>query len=154
MIEYKQGNLLDVTQGIIVHGCNQQYVFGAGVALAVRQKYPKCYEQYKDPYERLYLGRVIWYDHSDADESSELFIANAITQEHYGTNKRHVNYAAIVGCFEEVFAKARAYDYDVHFPKIGAGLAGGDWDIIEQLINDCDPYDKVKKTCWVLPENK
>ena len=107
--------------------------------------------EYKN--SRLHLGKIIWYDHSYVDDSSYLLIANAITQKYYGSDKRHVNYSAVVSCFEEALSKARAYDYDLHFPKIGAGLAGGDWNIIEQLINDCDPDDKVKKICWVLPEN-
>jgi hypothetical protein len=34
--------------------------------------------------------------------------------------------------------------------EVGAGLGGGDWNIIEQLINDCDPEDTVTKICWVL----
>lgn len=152
-IEYRKGNLLDVTEGIIVHGCNAQGVMGSGVALAVKKKYPECYDIYtRVP---LSLGEVVWYDASTDynDPPHELWIANAITQEFYGTGKRYVNYAAIAECFKKVFRNAKALRagyHDVHFPKIGAGLGGGDWSIIEQIINDCDPYDKVKKICWEL----
>ncbi len=149
MIEYKKGNLLDVTEGIIIHGCNAQGVMGSGVALAVKEKYPTAYKDYVAEYEyrsKLDIGNTVksWV-------SEDLMIINAITQDKYGRdNKRYVNYAAIVRCFDEAISYARAYQYDLHFPKIGAGLGGGDWNIIEQLINDCDPEDKVKKICWEL----
>lgn len=147
-IEYRKGNLLDVTEGIIVHGCNARGVMGSGVALAVKKKYPECYDIYSG--SDLELGNVVWYC-----VSRELWIANAITQEFYGTDKRHVNYSAIAETFNEVLRNAiksvyPRYPMEVHFPKIGAGLGGGDWSIIEQIINDCDPYDKVNKICWEL----
>ena len=145
-IEYRKGNLLDVQSGIIVHGCNAQGVMGSGVALAVRQKYPECFNAYANA--DLHLGLVVWHY-----ENENLWIANAITQDFYGTDKRHVNYAAIAFCFEHVFKNAiygSSTPFEVHFPKIGAGLGGGDWNIIEQIINDCDPKDRVKKICWEL----
>lgn len=144
MIEYRKGNLLDVKSGIIIHGCNAQGVMGSGVALAIKQKYPQVYKDYKQ--ERLYLGQSIrtWVD-------DELLVISAITQHNYGRDgKRYVNYVAIANVFSEAIVTAYAYDYVLHFPKIGAGLGGGDWSIIEQLINDCDPTDKVKKICWEL----
>lgn len=151
MIEYKEGNLLDVKQGIIVHGVNAQGVMGAGVALAIKKKYPKAYEEYLVSYNtgNLYLGSSQMVE---VLEDQLLTICNACTQEYYGTDKRQVNYAALCMCFTSIFRTARIYKETVHFPKIGAGLAGGDWDIIEQLINDCDPHDRVKKVCWTLPD--
>lgn len=50
-IIYKKGNVLDTTDRYIVHGCNSRKVMGSGVALAIRQKYPKAYEDYKNELE-------------------------------------------------------------------------------------------------------
>lgn len=155
MIKVNKGNLLDVTSGIIVHGCNAQGVMGSGVALAIKQKYPDCYAAYKRNYDNdgLYLGDVVWYNHSkhSNDIDDRLYIANAITQENYGQDgKRYVSYKAIVECFSEVIVYARSMSCKIHLPLIGAGLGGGDWSIIEQLIDDCDPYDNVSKNLWVL----
>ena len=36
MIQYKKGDLLSVTKGIIAHGCNAQGVMGSGVALQIK----------------------------------------------------------------------------------------------------------------------
>ena len=147
MIEYVKGDLMDVTGGIILHGCNAQGVMGSGVALAVKKRYPGAYQAYAET--ALYLGSTVWYDAEDT-HGVPLFIANCVTQGNYGKDgKRYVNYAAIAKCFTEVFSKAWCYSYPVYFPKIGAGLGGGDWNIIEQIINDCDPEDRIKKICVI-----
>lgn len=153
MIEYKRGNLLSVTKGIIVHGANAQGVMGSGVAKAIREKYPECYDAYYIQYISygLSLGDVVWWASNDSPVlSGTLFIANGITQNLYGTDKRHVNYVAVALVFKEVIRQAKATNLEVHFPKIGAGLGGGRWDIIEEIINDCDPDNRVNKTCWIL----
>lgn len=144
MIEYKKGNLLDVTEGIIVHGCNAQGVMGSGVALGIRNKYPAAYRAYMDNTRCLGSSSKEWV-------TDDILVINGITQEFYGRDgKRYVNYAAICKVFEEAVSAARCYSYTLNFPKIGAGLGGGDWNIIEQIINDCDPHDKVQKICWEL----
>ena len=153
MIEYKRGNLLSVSSGIIVHGCNAQGVMGSGVAKAIREEYPDCYNKYRNKYEKtgLVLGDIVWWA-SDKYSAvfDTLFIANGITQHLYGTDKRQVNYVAVADVFKQVIRQAKATNLEVNFPKIGAGLGGGDWNIIEEIINDCDPEDRVKKTCWIL----
>ena len=152
MIEYKKGNLLDVTEGVIVHGCNMKGVMGSGVALAIRNKYPECYKKYQGQLEApifdLRLGDIIWWN----DGKSNLFIANGLTQESFGRdpNVRYANYTAIANVFRMIMITNQGFASDIHFPKIGAGLGNCDWNIIEQLINDSDPHDKYRKVCWVL----
>lgn len=117
---------------------------GSGVALAVKTKYPQAYKAYLE--NNKYLGST-----SKEWVTDDILLINGITQKFYGKDgKRYVNYSAICEVFNEAVMQARAYDYSLNFPKIGAGLGGGDWKIIEQLINDCDPEDRVKKICWVL----
>lgn len=149
MIEYRKGNLLDVQSGIIVHGANARGVMGSGVALAVKNKYPGAYDIYKK-YEQvigeLTLGTVSWYP-----VNQQLVICNAITQQFYGYDgKRYVNYWALGKVFTEIFVAAKEMNAIVHFPKIGAGLGGGDWNIIEQILNDVPLSENVKQICWEL----
>lgn len=144
MIEYRQGNLLDVTEGVILHGCNTQRVMGSGVALAVKQKYPEAYQAYID-------GSMCLGSTSREWVLDDLLVINGITQEFYGRDgKRYVNYAAICEVFKPAIFAAWCHNYTLNFPKIGAGLGGGSWQIISQLINDCDPENKVRKICWEL----
>lgn len=147
MIHVIKGDLLEQTTGIIAHGCNMQGVMGSGIAKQIKEKYPSSFQAYRNlfTFRGLKGGTVFFYD-----ESTDLIIANAITQEFYGTDKRYVNYAWLVTAFMSILAAAKSQGMTVKFPMIGAGLAGGDWNIIEQLINDCDPKDAVRKELYVL----
>ena len=133
-----KGDLLDVTNGIIVHGCNAHGVMGSGVANAVRRKYPGAYEIYREAYNEglLKLGTVVYYQ-----VTTELVIANAITQQNFGGDgKRYVSYDAVDNCMRtiahdlntDLFGKD--FPKVVHMPLIGAGLGGGDWDVIYQIV--------------------
>lgn len=145
-MSYLKGNLIHVNKGIIVHGCNAKGVMGAGVALAIMNKYPEAYSTYADHVtnHKELLGSVAWYEHN-----SDLLIANAITQQHVGTDKRQVDYEAIAKCFEKVYALAIKENREVFFPKIGAGLGGGDWKIISTIIENVDGAYQVYKYCVV-----
>ncbi len=63
--------------------------------------------------------------------SKNKVILNCITQEFYGKdNKRYVSYDAVDECMQEL----NIYE-EIAMPKIGAGLGGGDWSVIEAIIN-------------------
>ncbi len=77
----KTGNLMDVTEGHIVHGCNAQGVMGSGVALAVKNKYPGAFDDYRAIYEDEGLELGLPYPYMP---TPNLVIWNAITQEWFG----------------------------------------------------------------------
>lgn len=147
-----QGNLLDITEGIIVHGCNCRGVMGSGVAKAVRDKYPGVYKNYRFEFENygLKLGKIqanapkTLFDfvvdrgaYLCSELPAKLVVVNALTQETYGrdANVQYVSYEALEQCFAAVRRLALNTGLPVYFPKIGAGLGGGDWRIIEGIIN-------------------
>jgi O-acetyl-ADP-ribose deacetylase (regulator of RNase III) len=136
----KFGNLLQVTNGHIVHGCNAQGVMGSGVALAVKNKYPLAFKDYRQHYDGrgLVLGQAY-----PVAVSTDLVIWNAVTQNLYGTGIRQVSYDAIATCFEQVNADllvSTAGTKEVHIPFIGAGLGGGSWPIISAIIEETMDY--------------
>jgi O-acetyl-ADP-ribose deacetylase (regulator of RNase III) len=138
MITTKTGNLMNVKQGHIVHGCNAQGVMGSGVALAVKQTYPQAFVDYRKEYETrgLILGKAY-----PTIVSPDIMVWNAITQENFGGVKRNTSYDAIQTCFEqiEMFIKAThlnrpGFSDQIHIPMIGAARGGGDWEIIKTII--------------------
>lgn len=147
MIEYRKGNLLDVTRGVIIHGCNSHGVMGSGVALAVKNKYPDVYDEYREQCELRVGDRTLLGDTILFEVSGVLAIANIITQKDYGTYQRQVNYGAIARGFADLEAY---YTPGVvfHFPKIGAGLGGGDWEVISEIIEHMCPNRSL--VCWEL----
>jgi O-acetyl-ADP-ribose deacetylase (regulator of RNase III) len=45
-----------------------------------------------------------------------------------------IRYDAVGKCLAKVAAKAKELGASVHMPRIGCGLAGGRWEVIEPLI--------------------
>jgi O-acetyl-ADP-ribose deacetylase (regulator of RNase III) len=152
-MQTKIGNMLDVKTGLMVHGCNCIGVMGAGVALSVKNKWPKVFHCYRENFDNhperpstWYLGRIqtIWVDYN-------LAVVNAFTQDGIGMHKQQVDYDALYQCFEKVSALAMVDNLPVHFPLIGCGYAGGDWNIVKDIIQDTlDP--SLERNLWILPQ--
>lgn len=137
-MKYFKGNLLDVKSGHIVHGCNAQGVMGSGVALAVKNRYPTVFHSYLAEHISsaggLRLGRAYSVDVTD-----QLVIWNAITQQYFGNPGRNCSYDAIETCFNHINQSVKENERvvkEIHIPLIGAGLGGGNWKIIETIINE------------------
>ena len=149
-IQTKVGNLMNVTSGHIVHGCNAQGVMGSGVALAVKRKFPGAYESYMLQHQGsgLKLGRAY-----PEPISGQLMVWNAITQEGFGSSTRNTNYDAIQTCFEQIDEAVSRYENlipaEVHIPLIGAARGGGNWEIIREIIEQTMNYPV---TLW-LPDD-
>ena len=64
-------------------------------------------------------------------------MANCATQHRYlPRGVCHADYNAIRSCMVTVKDYAKLRNLTIAMPKIGAGLAGGDWGLIEQILND------------------
>lgn len=123
---------------------------GSGVALAVKNKYPGAYLDYRNIHdeEGLELGTAYPFC-----PTTDLVIWNAITQEGFGQPTRNCSYDAIQTCFEDI---NNAVDHsadigivkEIHIPMIGAGLGGGNWEIIREIIEQTVTHPV---TLWVLP---
>lgn len=116
---------------IIPHICNTWGVWGAGFVLALSKKwsYPEDYYRARHTYP---LGHVDILSVED-----DIFVANMIAQEGIGLNKDTVppiRYEALAQTLYKVNGVAEKMNASIHMPRIGAGLAGGDWIVIEKII--------------------
>lgn len=134
-------NILNINQGIVAHGCNCQGVMGAGVAKAIRSKWPEAFQAYRDAcvakdYSKQLLGACIIVKITNCDN---LYIANCITQHRYGSDgKVYANIEAIKQAMKKVFEFANTTQLPLYTVKIGCGLGGLTWNkdvkpIFEQL---------------------
>ncbi|WP_407306528.1 hypothetical protein [Acinetobacter sp.] len=152
---HKIGNILEeVKQGIIIHQVNAQGVMDGGIALSIRNKWPKVWKDYSaivkpnQPDNGFqYMGKVIY-----TEVGPELWVASIVGQQFYGRDKRQVytSYESLEMGFHSVGNFALNKDLDVHYPLIGCGLANGDWITVSQII--ANRLVKIKHTLWELPE--
>lgn len=156
-IEYVKGDLFSTNIKTIVHGCNAQGVMGSGVAKIIKERYPKAYQRYRNEYEqfhRLQLGHVIPVPCGDRinDPHNYKIIVNAITQDFYGRDgSRYVSYDAVAECMSTINKFFEVYGIDeVAMPQIGAGLGGGDWNVLSAIIES--ELKNVRPVVYILEQ--
>lgn len=129
-LKYIDGDILNVEDefDLIAHGCNCFCNFGAGLAKGVKIKYPEAYKADLATLkgDKKKLGSCSYHDYGG------FVVVNAYTQYFYGGGKVNADYNAIRKCMKWI--KNSYGGKKMAFPKIGAGLAKGDWKIIEKII--------------------
>lgn len=146
-IQYKIGDVTEAVEPVIAHGCNSRGVMGSGVAKAIREKFPRAYTVYHDfCILGARVGTNIWVLCDEV--SPPKTIVNCITQENYGYDgQQYVDYEAVKACIENINTQAvyrrrmsREDQFDAFaLPMIGSALGGGDWDILEYIIEANTP---------------
>lgn len=151
-----KGNLLEKALlgefNVIIHGCNCFNTMGAGIAAQIKEVFGMNYyidqQTQKGDVEKLGTIDYVHYEGSFVgDNKLDLFVVNAYTQYKCWGEGRKVDYDAVRMCFravaEEFSGGARVHgDIKIGYPMIGAGLAGGDWDVIKQIIDEeLDGFD-------------
>jgi len=119
-----KGNLLN-QQGVILHQVNCKRVMGAGIAKQIRSLYPQHYTDYLSTPQQ--LGNIVI-----THISPSLTIIGLFAQYDYGRYKQYTDYNAFEQCLIKV---AQLNEQHIFAPyKIGCGLAGGDWNIVQSLF--------------------
>jgi len=151
VIDYSLNKINDLsctsTTIIIPHVCNNVNVFGAGFAKAIADRFPIVKENFHVLGKtEAKLGKVQLVTVAENNKTkNKVIVANMIAQNGIVNpkNKRPLNYAALVYCmndirktYNHIRSQSEEYDIEIHAPKFGSGLAGGNWPFIEELIED------------------
>jgi O-acetyl-ADP-ribose deacetylase (regulator of RNase III) len=125
---------LDGHFDVIVHGCNCQCTMGAGIALAVRNTFPEAFaaDCATAKGDRNKLGTISVA--SVVRGGRSLTIVNGYTQFHWRGRGVLVDYEAVRSVMRHV--KIAFSGRRIGYPKIGAGLAGGDWVRIAAIVDE------------------
>jgi O-acetyl-ADP-ribose deacetylase (regulator of RNase III) len=131
-INYIRGDILETDSDVIAHGVNCKGVFGAGLAKEIRDKWPEVYNNYMDKFLRLgwRLGEI------QINYPENKIVVNMATQENYGRDpkKVYVDYSAVAVCLDKLFKYCKEHSLSCAIPKIGCGLANGDWKTVGHII--------------------
>lgn len=147
MINYKTGNLIDLAEAgdfhIIVHGCNCFNTFGSGLAKEIKTRYPKAYAADCSTAK----GNANKLGRFSVMIGRQFNIVNAYTQFDFGHDGKdrfeYYHFDSILAALNHKYPGA-----NYGFPKIGAGLAGGDWSRIEQqLLGFSEAIDGTVTVC-------
>lgn len=119
---------------VIVHGCNCFCTMGAGIARQIKARIPEAFaaDQATRPGDADKLGQFTAAHVVRGDV--KFVVVNAYTQFDWRGSGSKADYWAI----ENVFGKIAKQYAGLHigYPRIGAGLAGGDWARISTLIDN------------------
>ena len=123
---------------IIAHVCNDLGGWGKGFVLEISKRWEEPEIQYRAWHKNrskndFALGRVQF-----VQVDKYITIANMIGQRGMKTGSMGVpvRYGAIRDCLNLVAGRALEINASVHMPRIGCGLAGGKWELVEPLIID------------------
>jgi O-acetyl-ADP-ribose deacetylase (regulator of RNase III) len=121
---------------ILIHGCNCFNIMGSGVAKSIKDRYPEAYnaDLKTKKGDKSKLGSITVAPIINQDKTQ--YIVNAYTQYNYGRDKCYVDYDAVRSCFYNINMLYSDPSIKFGYPKIGAGLAGGNWDIISNIIDE------------------
>lgn len=144
-----KGNLLDTPIKLIAHQVNCQGVMGGGVARQIKERYPEIYQNYKSKLES-YVKKTghrplgLSFNLITADNTHT--IMNIFGQDFYGRDKQYTDYKALFNGFVDSITDYRdinKFSDNVQIPiaipyNIGCGLAGGDWNIVENILKEIE----------------
>ncbi len=137
MIQYLEGDaLLGGGNRVIAHVCNDAGGWGAGFVLSLSRKWPGPEKHYRKAHQegRIKLGFV-----QLVGVSKSVMVANMVAQTMDMTPVR-VKYDHLDECLRKVESlvftlnMSTKVPWEVHMPRIGVGLGGGSWDMIEPLL--------------------
>jgi O-acetyl-ADP-ribose deacetylase (regulator of RNase III) len=141
---------------IIAHCCNDAGYWNAGFVRALSARYHQPESAYRRwaqtnapvPFT---LGQVTF-----TKVMPGLCVANIIGQRgiRSNSNPRPIRYDALQRGLARVCQLALDNRASVHMPRLGAGLAGGDWSVIAEIINQELCGYGVNVTVYDLPDPK
>ena len=154
---------------IIAHCCNTVGAWGRGFVLALSRRWSQPERAYRIWHRNRETTAIVSLADKTisvpmtfalgevqlvAVESQGLYVANIIGQEGVrrdGRERSPVRYDAIRLGLERVRFYAVELGASVHMPRIGAGLAGGRWSMIETIVRDELAAHGISVTIYDLP---
>jgi len=134
---------------IIAHICNDIGGWGKGFVLALSKRWEEPEAAYRLWHRERAKNDFALGSIQIVKTETYIYVANMIGQRGVKTGRSTgapVRYEAIEQCLTQLVIEAKSLNASVHMPRIGCGLAGGKWELIEPVIertlsaNDIDVY--------------
>lgn len=135
----------DSPNSIIAHIVNDRGAWGAGVSGVISEMYPLAEQMYRGwsqyildipnlmPKFELGENQIL-----PVNSVTNTVVANMLAQKGLRSAKNKVPFRMnhFITCFTKLCEYAKSNNMDIHMPKVGSGLGGGDWDEISTMIEN------------------
>jgi O-acetyl-ADP-ribose deacetylase (regulator of RNase III) len=121
---------------IICHVCNDIGGWGKGFVLAISKRWEQPEAAYREWHATGKEGGFTLGAVQFVQVEPYIWVANMVSQRGIksGSSGPPIRYDALATCLQQLAAKAKELGASVHMPRIGCGLAGGEWSRVEPLI--------------------
>jgi O-acetyl-ADP-ribose deacetylase (regulator of RNase III) len=128
---------------VILHGCNCFCAMGKGIAKQIKETFPEVYkidcQTKKGDKTKLGTNTYTFIDRED----HRFLIVNMYTQYNFIGKKVLFQYDAFRECLKNlkimlsnISLSTNKTEFKIGYPAIGCGLAGGDWNKVEKILNE------------------
>lgn len=136
---------------MIAHVCNDLGRWGKGFVKPLARRWPAAKREYlaRARATGVALGEVQFVALGEGR-----WVANMIGQRgvyRAGRKDAPIRYEALARCLARTSARALELGASLHMPRIGAGLAGGDWAEIEALLRGQLALARLEVLVYTLP---
>ncbi len=157
MVKTKDADALKVSEGkntVIAHVVNDLGLWGAGFVVPLGEKYPLAKSKYLSLLKMikgdLLLGQIQIVPIADKVTVCNMFAMRGVRSK---SNPVPLDYGLLEKCLSTLRVWAEKNEIDIiQVPKIGAGLAGGNWNKVLELLWKTFATSKVQlKICLQQP---
>lgn len=108
--------------------------WGGGVASEAARRFPKANTAFSKWIAALQKSSRLGEVHF-CDIGHGCVLASLVAQHGFGPSTHpRIRYSALERCLVTIREEVQRRHYSVHMPRIGTGAAGGDWQLVEQLV--------------------
>ena len=136
MIRYVHGDLIKLAKAgefdVIGHGVNCYCRWNTGMRTRMKRNFHQAFmiDKLTTQGDKGKLGTV-GITHI---QGMNLYVVNCYIQHKYGNDRRHCDYDAMRSCMRHISKALEGLR--IGLPAIGSGGSGGDWNIIEKIIEE------------------
>jgi hypothetical protein len=127
---------------IIPHVVANTNGFNSGFAVAVERNYPIVKANY-DLLTTYKLGEDQFIKIESGNKRNIVFVNMIAQNSNARRGKRQLNYLSLVKCMASIgtyirnnYSEFDSNKIEIHAPKFGCGVSGGNWNFISDLIDD------------------
>ncbi|MHB8141064.1 MAG: ImmA/IrrE family metallo-endopeptidase [Vulcanimicrobiaceae bacterium] len=119
--------------------------WGGGIARQIASKKPDVQVAFRAAVQAdattLQLGTVVLLQHSN-----NLYYAPIVAQHGFGKSEvPRIRYEALAQALKTLGVRAGELGASVHMPRLGAGLSGGRWDVVREMVEEyVSPFAHVR----------